>query len=91
MSPDALFASPWCAGAMLLAGTGLGFAYFATMRRAVDAYVTGRRWLGPVALTIGRLGGAAVLFGLAARIGAVPLMAAFLGFLGARVAALRSQ
>jgi hypothetical protein len=90
MIPDALLlASPWTTGAMLLAGTGLGFAYFAAMRRAVDGYVAGRGWLGAAALTLGRLSGAGILFVLAARLGAAPLLAAFLGFLGARVVALR--
>ena len=45
---------------------------------------TGRGWLAPVALTLGRTGAAVVFLALAARLGAASLLAAFLGFLLAR-------
>jgi hypothetical protein len=42
----------------------------------------------PAALTLGRFAAAAVVFAVAARDGALPLLAAFLGFLIARGVAL---
>jgi len=83
---------PWLAlaAAALLGGVAVGLLYFAALRRAVDACATRRGWGGPLLLTALRLVGAAVAFGLAARLGAVVLLAAFLGFLAARAVALRN-
>jgi len=83
---------PWLmlAAAALLGGVAFGLLYFAALRRAVDAYVVHRGWGGPLLLTALRLVGAAVAFGLAARLGAVVLLVAFLGFLAARAVALRN-
>jgi len=77
-------------GAGAVAGFGFGVAYFAALRRTTDLFGAGGGRFVPVALTIGRLAGALVLFGVAARLGALPLLASFLGFLLARTVALRA-
>ena len=74
-----------------LLGLCVGIAYFRALRRTVDVLAGGRGWPGPLALTALRLGGAAVLFGLMARLGAMPLLGGFLGFLLARAIALRAM
>jgi len=71
------------------AGLVFGLVHFAVLRRTVDLYGAGRG-LAPAALTLIRIAGAIVFFGLAARLGALPLLSAFLGFLLARVLALRA-
>ena len=53
-------------------------------------FATGRGWFVPMALTSGRIGAAVVLLGLAAKLGAVALLATFVGFLIARALALRA-
>lgn len=85
-----LMATPTFASGMALAGIAFGLVYFTALRRSVDLYCAGGSGLGLAALTIGRLGAAALLLGLPAALGAVPLLAAFLGFLIARVVALRT-
>jgi len=72
-----------------LAGLGVGLVHFSALRRTVDAYSTGPVRLA-VALTLGRLAGTIVFFGFAARLGALPLLALFLGFLLARTLALHA-
>jgi len=42
-----------------------------------------------IAPTLGRIAGAIAFFGLTARLGALPLLSSFLGFLSARMLALR--
>jgi len=74
---------------MAVAGLTLGLGYFALLRRTVRLYGSGHRHLAPVALTVVRLAGAAVFLALAARLGALSLLAAFLGFLVARTVAVR--
>jgi N-ATPase, AtpR subunit len=71
------------------AGFGLGLAYFAALRRSVDCFAGGNR-IAPALLTLGRIAGIAVLLGLSATVGALPLLLAFLGFLGARTLAVRT-
>lgn len=71
------------------AGLLFGRVHFAALRRTVALYGAGRR-LAPSALTLGRLVGAIVFFGLVLRFGATPLLSAFLGFLLARRLALRA-
>ena len=65
-----------------------GWAYFRMLRLTVDSFVTGRGWRRVVALSLGRLCGVGVLFWMAVQFGAVPLLAAFAGFLLARRFAL---
>jgi hypothetical protein len=76
-----------------MAGAGLlfGLGYFAALRRAVAFDVVGRRRLLSVALGALRFAAAAIFLFLAARLGALPLLAAFFGFLLARSLALRAN
>lgn len=78
------------AAGMVLPGIAFGVVYFTALRRSVSLYCAGGSRLGLVALTLGRLAAAALLLGLAAGLGALPLLAALLGFLIARVMALRT-
>jgi hypothetical protein len=71
-------------------GLLFGIVYFAALRRTAELYTSGRGGFAPGALILGRLAGAIVLFGLAAKLGALPLLSAFLGFLLARWLALRA-
>jgi hypothetical protein len=71
------------------AGLLAGALYFAALRRAVALYAAGPGRLG-AALTLARIAGAILFFGLAARQGALPLLSSFLGFLLARALALRA-
>jgi N-ATPase, AtpR subunit len=73
-------------GAIL--GLLFGLLHFAALRRTAELYSAGCR-IVPSALTLVRLAGAFVFFGLAVRLGAVSLLSAFLGFLVARTVALR--
>ena len=77
-----------CAGA--LAGLVFGLMHFAALRRTVELYSSGRSRLAAAALTLGRIAVAILFFSLAARLGALPLLSAFLGFLLARTFALRA-
>jgi len=72
------------------AGFGLGLAYFATLRRTVVIFATGRGWLGPLGLTLGRIGAAVLFLAAAAKLGAAALIAALIGFLLARTVAVRA-
>ena len=72
------------------AGLVFGLVHFAALRRTVELYSARRVRLTAAALTLGRITAAIVFFGLAARLGALPLLSAFLGFLLARVLALRA-
>lgn len=77
---------------LLTAMTGLGFGlvYFAALRRTAELFGSGGGWLGAAGLTLARITGAVALFAAAAWLGAVPLLAAFVGFLSARAIMLRS-
>ena len=76
---------------MALAGLALGRAYFVALKRSVALFVGGKGWFGLLALTLGRIGAAAGFLFVAARLGAAPLLAAFIGFLMARALALRAE
>jgi len=88
MSP-LLFAAE--GGGSLLAGFAAGLGYFALLRWSTGLFLAGGGWARPVALTLARLGFMALLLGLAARVGALPLLGVFLGFLLARGLALRAH
>lgn len=75
--------------AAVLAGFFFGIAYFVAMRRTVSLFAAGGGWRELSALTLGRLVAIAVFFTFVARLGAAPLLAAFLGFLLARAATVR--
>jgi hypothetical protein len=78
------------ASAMIAAGLIFGLAYFAALRGTVGLYGFGGSRIGPAILTLGRIAGAVAFLAFAARLGAVPLLASFLGFLVARALAMRA-
>ena len=73
-----------------LAGLVVGLIHFKALRRTVDHYSTGQGRLAAAALTLGRIAGTIVFFCLAARLGALPLLSSFLGFLLARTLAVHA-
>lgn len=73
------------------AGAAFGFVYFRLLERTALLFGAGKGWRMPAALTLARLGAALVLFAGAAQFGAGALLAAFGGFLLARVIALRTR
>lgn len=79
------------ASAMAFTGFAFGLVYFAALRQTAALIAAGgdRRRLS--AFTIGRMGVVTILLTLAARLGATPLLATFLGFLVARGVALRAM
>jgi hypothetical protein len=79
------------AAAMAAGGLVLGLGYFAALRRTADLYCTGRSRLEPALLTLGRIAAIVVFMVLAAKLGALPLLTAFLGFLMARAIALHTM
>ena len=78
------------ASAMAFAGFLFGLGYFATLRRTVGLLVTRHSLVGPVALSLGRIAAAVIFLMLAAKLGALPLLATLVGFLLARSCALRA-
>lgn len=77
------------AGGMGAAGLVFGLGYFSALRRTVDLFSSGRGFIKPVALTIGRLATAALFLAVAAKLGALALLAAFFGLIVARTVVLR--
>ena len=77
------------AAAAAIAGFAFGLAYFAALRRSVALFCAGRGWRAPAGMTLARIALAALALGAAARLGAVPLLGVFAGFLAARAFALR--
>lgn len=73
----------------LAAGATLGAAYFTMLFWTVRLYTSQARTLRVLPLYVLRLAAAATVFWLIAQQGAVPLLAALLGFLMARGAAQR--
>lgn len=88
---DATFASALViAATMAFAGLALGLIYFRALRQTVDLFAGGRGWLGPAGLTLARIAGAVIVLTFMAQLGAMPMLAGFLGFLLARSITLRS-
>jgi hypothetical protein len=76
---------------MVFAGLAFGLFYFAALKRSVALFVGDHGWSAPLALTAGRISASVIfLFGVA-KLGAAPLLAAFIGFLIARALALRAE
>ncbi len=75
--------------AMSAAGLLFGLGYFAALRRALAFDAAGRSRLPAIALWALRFAAAALFLFSAAWLGALPLVAAFVGFLAARTIALR--
>jgi N-ATPase, AtpR subunit len=76
--------------AAVFAGTTFGLLYFMALRRTSVLLAGNGGCKGAFAFTLARIGGVVLLLGLAARLGAVPLLATFIGFLAARAIALRA-
>jgi hypothetical protein len=91
VTPETLFTIPELVPAMAFAGLIFGLLYFALLRRSVTLFATGRGWAGPLGLTILRIGAVVGFLFFAAKLGAATLVAAFIGFLIARVLALRVE
>jgi len=91
MTHNPLIIDPGLTILMAVAGLAFGWVYFASLRRSVSMFVGGKGWLGPVFLTFGRIGAAVGFLFVAAKLGAAPLLAAFIGFLMARALALRAE
>lgn len=72
-----------------VAGLAFGWAYFAILQETVDRFAEGRGWRA-AGLTLARVGAAALFFGIAAKIGACPLLVAFICFIAMRMLALRA-
>jgi hypothetical protein len=77
------------AAALALAGLAFGLAYFAALRHGVELYSGGSGRLLIGLLALGRFAAAVAFFGFAATLGALPVLCALLGFLVARMLALR--
>lgn len=90
MNDDPLASTFLLASGMALAGLVFGLAYFRVLRRTVDLFAGGRGWVGPAALTLARIAGAVIVLSYMVRLGALPLLSGFLGFLLARIIVLRS-
>jgi hypothetical protein len=74
----------------IAAGFGIGLVYFAVLRRSIEAFAADGRRLMPAMLALARIAAIVTFLGLAARAGALPLLLALLGFLMARMLALRA-
>jgi hypothetical protein len=90
MTHDAFSSIAGLALAMACTGFVFGRVYFAALRRTAVGIAAGNGWMFLLALALGRYGAVIILLGLAARLGAIPLLATFLGFLAARRVALHS-
>lgn len=86
----AAYSSSVLAAIWLGCGLVFGLAYFALLRRTVGYFAAGGGAFLAAALTLGRLVGAVAFFGWAACVGALPVLAAFLGFVLARAFTLRA-
>jgi hypothetical protein len=75
-----------------MAGVGLvaGLIYFSILRRTAVLLSSGQDRFTALVLTLARIALAGVVLVSAARMGPVPLLAAFAGFLWARALALHS-
>lgn len=73
------------------AGLLFGRLYFAALRRCVASFVGGDGWVRPLALSVGRIGAAAIFLLIVAHWGAASLLGGLGGFLVARTLALRAQ
>ena len=91
MSQHILTIHPELTVMMAFAGLVFGLTYFAVMKRTVALFVRSDGWVQPLALTLARIGAVVVFLFLAAKLGAAPLLAAFIGFLIARTLALRAE
>lgn len=91
MTVDALKAGVRMATVFAVAGMGFGWAYFTVLRKAVQLCCVGISALQMSALTLGRIAAAIGFFMWVGRWGAVPVLAALLGFFAMRTVGLRSR
>lgn len=75
----------------VLAGVAFGLVYFRALRWTVAFISGGRGLLRPAGLTIARIVAALVFLTAMAQLGAMTLLASFVGFLLARMIALRAE
>jgi len=86
-----MLAGLWPAGPLLAtAGLILGVAYFGSLRRSVRLSIEQHAWWRYMVAALTRIVAAALFFTLAVRWGAAALLAAFAGFLVARLLAVRA-
>lgn len=78
------------AGIALVGGAALGLLHFGTLRRTVDAFAGGRT-ARALLMQLARLGLLAACLFVAARAGALPLLAAALGLLAGRAAIMHRE
>ncbi|HUN76367.1 MAG TPA: ATP synthase subunit I [Steroidobacteraceae bacterium] len=91
MTAHSLNASLALAAPMAALGVIVGRCYFGLLRWSIARYLTaGDGAAQGAALALGRILCAAALLVIPARLGALPLLGAFLGFLAARTWALRT-
>ena len=76
--------------AAAFAGVVVGLVHFAALWRSIELYSAGWGQLAATALTLGRIAGTIVFLVLVVRLGALPLLSSFLGFLLARALALHA-
>ena len=90
MNYDALGSISVLAFGAAFLGLNFGLVYFQALLRTADLLAGGRGWLVPAGLTLARVVGAILVLAFMARLGGTALLAAFLGFLLARMIALHS-
>ena len=90
MNYDVLGSIPVLAFGAAVLGLNLGLVYFRALLRTAELLAGDRGWLVPAGLTLARVVGAILVLAFMARLGAIALLAAFLGFLLARMIALHS-
>ena len=90
MNYDALGSISVLAFGAAFLGLNLGLVYFRALLRTAELLAGDRGWLVPAGLTLARVVGAILVLAFMARLGAIALLAAFLGFLLARKIALHS-
>ena len=73
------------------AGFAVGVLYFAALWRTAQRLTARDGWLEPAILTVGRFSAALGVLILAAKVSALALLSAFLGFLLARGVVLRTR
>ncbi len=90
MTSTALIAAAGIAVLMAFGGFVMGLLFFAGLWWTIDHIVAGRERFSHLVLTLGRIGAAAICLAFAGVVGAVPLLASFLGFLLARNLAMHT-
>ena len=90
MNYDVLGSIPVLASGAALVGLNFGLVYFQALLRTAELLAGDRGWLVPAGLTLARVVGAILVLAFMVQLGAIALLAAFLGFLLARMIALHS-